>query len=73
MANDHPTYRYVSHIPDLIGPEDYQRAHERKTVRIRVTVTDNGVEILADSPYPKALDRLLEQLNVAEIERMLCG
>ncbi len=68
-----PAWRYVSHVPDLITEEDYEVAHQRKTVRIRVTVTGTGVEILADSPYAKELDTLLKQLGVPVIERMLCG
>ena len=39
----------------------------------RSTLTAEGVEILADSPYAAQLDALLAQAGVTEAEQMLCG
>lgn len=68
-----PRTRFVAELPDLITPEDYQDAPGVKKMRIRITVSEAGVEILGDSMYAPELDALLARLGVAEIERMLCG
>ena len=61
-------------LPDLITPEDERRVSEGTTpVRFRVTVTDQGVEVLADSPDPRALDRLLADAGFSLVEVVLCG
>lgn len=65
--------RYVSHIPDLMTWEDYEAAHEKKVVRFQLRVTDEGLEIIGDSPYPQALEALLAAMGVKEMEMMLCG
>ncbi len=64
---------FVNHLPDLMTWEDYATAHERKIVRIRLSVGAEGVEILADSPYPKLVEDLLAALGPEAIEMMLCG
>jgi len=53
--------------------EDYEVSHERKLVRFRLTVTDQGLEIIGDSPYPHLLEELLAKLDPARLEMMLCG
>jgi hypothetical protein len=68
-----PTTRFVAHLPDLMTPEDYAAPPEVKKVRVRITVTDEGVEILSDSPYPALLEDLLAQAGVDEMEKVLCG
>jgi len=65
--------RFVAALPDLITAEDYAASPEVKKVRVRITVTEAGVEILADSPYPALLDALLAQAGVDEVEQVLCG
>jgi hypothetical protein len=67
-----PRLRYVAHLPDLITDDDYLRP-EVKKVRVRITLTDEGVEILGDSMYAGLLEKLLAQAGADEIERMLCG
>ncbi|HEX8772810.1 MAG TPA: radical SAM-modified peptide, FtsH ternary system-associated [Pyrinomonadaceae bacterium] len=64
--------RFVAHLPDLITDEDYLQAEVRR-VRLRITVTDEGVEILGDSMYAPLLEKLLAEVGAEEIERMLCG
>jgi hypothetical protein len=64
---------FVDQLPDLMTLEDYQVAHRRKTIRIRLTVTDEGLEIIGDSPYPQLLEELLAALDPETIEMTLCG
>lgn len=66
-------YQFVGHLPDLIRPEDYPEDPKGRMVRIRITVTGDGVEILGDAPRPRALERLLEELGAEVIQQMLCG
>ncbi|HEX8141242.1 MAG TPA: radical SAM-modified peptide, FtsH ternary system-associated [Pyrinomonadaceae bacterium] len=69
---ERPPLRFVAHLPDLITDEDYLQP-EVKRVRLRIAVTEDGIEILGDSMYAPLLEKLLAQLGVEEIERMLCG
>ena len=72
--NDLPAgkLRFVSYLPDLITEADYLEP-ERKRIRLRLTVTPEGIEILGDSMYAPLLEKLLENAGAEEIERMLCG
>lgn len=72
-TNPQTTTTYVNHIPDLMTWDDYEVSHERKLVRFRLTVTDKGLEIIGDSPYPHLLEELLAKLDPAVVEMMLCG
>ncbi len=63
----------VEHLPDLMTWDDYEAAERRKVIRFRLTVTDEGLEIIGDSPYPHLLEKLLERLGPEAIEMMLCG
>jgi hypothetical protein len=67
-----PQLRFVAHLPDLITDEDYMQP-EVKRVRLRISVTDDGIEILGDSMYAPLLEKLLAEAGAEEIERMLCG
>ena len=64
---------YVDHLPDLMTWEDYESAHGQKLLRLRLRVTDDGLEIIGDSPYPHDLEELLAALGPEAIEMMLCG
>jgi len=68
-----PAVRFVGHLPDLMTAEDYAAPPEVKKVRVRITFTDEGVEILSDSPYPALLEELLTQAGLDEMEKVLCG
>ncbi len=68
-----PNPKFVTHLPDLMTAEDYAAPPDVKKVRVRITFSDEGVEILADSPYPILLEKLLAQAGVDEVEKMLCG
>jgi len=71
--NPRPAARFVAYLPDLITPEDYAAPTAVKKIRIRITITEEGVEIMSDSPYPELLEDILAQLGVDEVEKMLCG
>ena len=65
--------KFVTHLPDLIHPADYSKDPESKRVRLRIRISDGGVEILGDAQRPQALEELLEGLSPEEIEKVLCG
>ncbi len=65
--------RFVEDIPDLMTWDDYEAAHEKRVVRFQLRVTDEGLEIIGDSPYPDLLEKLLAQMEVKMMEMMLCG
>ena len=68
-----PALRFVAHLPDLIKKEDYFDPPNNKKVRIRIMLTENGVEIVGDSMSPYLLEKLLTRAGAKEIERVLCG
>lgn len=68
-----PKTCFVSHLPDLIKEEDYLESTEQKKIRLRIDLTDEGVDILGDSMYAHLVEEVLAQLGADEIERMLCG
>lgn len=68
-----PRTRFVDHLPDLMMPEDYQHSPDKKKVRIRITFTDMGIEIIGDSRHVPVLEELLSKVGAEEIEMMLCG
>jgi hypothetical protein len=65
--------RYVADLPDLIGADDYAGDPAGRLVRLRLSVTAEGVEILGDALRVDELERLLAQLDPREIEQTLCG
>ncbi len=66
-------YRFVENLPDLIQPEEYADHPEGRLVRLRISVTEDGVEILGDAFRPEVLEEILRRLGPDEIEQMLCG
>lgn len=72
-SDGRPRTRFVAHLPDLITEEDYREPADRQKFRLRITRTEQGVEILGDSMYAPSLEELLASLGAEEIERMLCG
>ncbi len=57
---------YVEQLPDLITPADYKDDPLGKRVRLRIRVSDNGLEILGDAQRPLVLDEILKQLSPAD-------
>jgi hypothetical protein len=64
---------FVPGLPDLITPEEYPEHPEGRLVRVRISVTDTGVHILADGFRPAVVEELLAALGAGPIEQMLCG
>ena len=68
-----PDYVFVPELPDLISPEEYGEHPDGRLVRIRITVTSQGIEILGDSFRPAAVEQIMAVLGGGPIEQMLCG
>jgi len=66
--------KIVAELPDLMRPEDYMNAAMTKKVRFRLTLNDEGLEVLGDSLYVESLERLLSGvIKKQPLERSLCG
>lgn len=72
-GGDVTSYKFVGHLPDLIGPEEYAQQPEGALVRIRISISDDGVVVLGDAIRPELIEGILEALGPDEIEQMLCG
>lgn len=66
-------YRFVEQLTDLIEPEEYADQPDGALVRFRISIGDDGVEVLGDALRPVVLERILETLGADVIEQMLCG
>jgi hypothetical protein len=70
--------RYVGGLEELLRPGDYDAPDAGRLVRLRIRrAPGGGIELLADSPDPRLLEKLLGELacdlGVAEVEALLCG
>jgi hypothetical protein len=70
--------RLVSQLPDLMQPQDYRETGTKKKIRLRLTITEQGIEILGDALHAAELEELLtaasRQRNpLPVLERTLCG
>lgn len=70
MTTDHV---FTEAIPDLIGPEEYAEHPQGHLVRVRITVTESGVEVIGDALRPRAVEAVLAALGEGPMEQMLCG
>jgi hypothetical protein len=64
---------FVDSLPDLISGAEYADHPEGRLVRVRIRVTDSGVEVLGDAFRPATLERVLGELGDGPIQQMLCG
>jgi len=64
---------FVQHLPDLIEAEEYPNDPTGKRVRLRIRLTDQGLEVLGDAMRARELEKLLSDLDPQVIEQMLCG
>ena len=66
----------VAELPDLMRPEDYLATGEKK-LRLRISLNENGVEILGDALHVTELEKLLARATDADEPRpqarTLCG
>jgi len=68
-----PTHSFVPSLPDLIDATEYADQPDGRLVRLRIAVTESGVEVLGDALRPVELDALLAAMDAETIEQMLCG
>jgi hypothetical protein len=68
-----PVIEFVESLPDLIDATEYDSHPTGGLVRLRITVTDTGVEVLGDGLRPEAVEALLAALGGGTMEQMLCG
>ncbi|QXJ20200.1 hypothetical protein AGRA3207_000872 [Actinomadura graeca] len=71
-------HTFVPSLPDLIDPGEYAAHPEGGLVRLKITVTGNGVEVLGDGMRPEHIEAVLRSLSGPddegpEMEQMLCG
>jgi len=64
---------FTESLPDLIDATEYSRHPDGALVRIRISVTDSGVEILGDGLRPELIERVLAAITSGPMEQMLCG
>jgi hypothetical protein len=66
-------HEFVPELPDLIDAGEYERYPKGELVRVRISYTENGVEILGDGLRPEVVERLLAALGPEVVQQMLCG
>ena len=65
---------FTESLPDLIDAKEYSRYPNGTLVRIKISVTDTGVEILGDGLRPELVEQVLAAIGGGEpMEQMLCG
>ena len=65
---------FTESLPDLIDAKEYSRYPDGTLVRIKISVTDAGVEILGDGLRPELVEQVLAAIGGGELmEQMLCG
>jgi hypothetical protein len=64
---------FVPELPDLIDACEYADHPDGRLVRVRVTVTADGVRILGDGLRPACVESLLRAICDAPMEQTLCG
>jgi FtsH ternary system-associated peptide len=65
--------RFVAELPDLIEADEYADHVDGALVRLAITVTADGVEILGDAFRPSNLEAVLAGVTSGPIDQMLCG
>jgi hypothetical protein len=64
---------FTESIPDLINADEYDRYPDGTLVRVRISVSENGVEILGDGLRPELVEEILTAIGGGPVEQMLCG
>lgn len=64
---------FTESLPDLIDASEYERYPTGTLVRLRISVSENGVEILGDGLRPELVERVLKAIGGGPMEQMLCG
>ena len=66
-------HAFVPSLPDLIDASEYAAHPDGGLIRLRITVTESGVELLGDGLRPDAVEAVLAALGGGTMEQMLCG
>ncbi len=66
-------HAFVPSLPDLIDASEYAAHPDGGLIRLRITVTESGVELLGDGLRPDAVEAVLVALGGGTMEQMLCG
>lgn len=64
---------FTESLPDLIDPGEYDKYPDGTLVRVRISVSANGIEILGDGLRPELVEEVLRALGGGPMEQMLCG
>lgn len=67
------SHAFVASLPDLIDASEYSKFPEGNLVRLRISVTDSGVELLGDGMRPAVIEAIMAGLAGGTMEQMLCG
>lgn len=75
MKIDHA---FTESLPDLIGAHEYNQYPDGTLVRIRISITENGVELLGDGIRPELVEQVVSAISdgvgdPVVMEQMLCG
>jgi hypothetical protein len=68
-----PNTKTVDSLPDLITESDYLDPPDKKKVRIKISITSEGVDLLSDSMYPVLAEDILREISDDVMEYVLCG
>jgi FtsH ternary system-associated peptide len=66
-------HAFVPSLPDLIDASEYAAHPDGGLIRLRISVTESGVELLGDGLRPDAIEAVLAALGGGTMEQMLCG
>ncbi|MBO0819814.1 MAG: hypothetical protein J2P26_03070 [Nocardiopsaceae bacterium] len=69
-------HAFTDSLPDLIDASEYERHPDGGLVRIRIVVTEHGVEIVGDGLRPEFVEAVLAAVGAGpgtRMEQMLCG
>jgi len=65
---------FTESLPDLIDAKEYSRYPNGTLVRIKISVTETGVEIIGDGLRPELVEQVLAAIGGSDpMEQMLCG
>ena len=65
---------FTESLPDLIDAKEYSRYPNGTLVRIKISVTETGVEIIGDGLRPELIEQVLAAIGGSDpMEQMLCG
>jgi hypothetical protein len=64
---------FTESLPDLVDASEYSKYPDGTLVRLRISVSEHGVEILGDGLRPELVEQVLKAIGGGAMEQMLCG